>query len=103
MIALITPTLSSHTISTPHTKGGAQMDPLDYDKTLFYTHRLACDDLIYMMYDTKDDFLSKKIERFLKAFVNENDLQKVEKKRQILIAYLDHAVTASPTEIKLFQ
>lgn len=71
-----------------------------YDQTLFYTHRLACDDLLYIMYHTNDDLLSRKIERFIKSFVAEKDLTVVEGKRQDLINYLEHAVNVTEPEME---
>jgi hypothetical protein len=71
-----------------------------YDQTLFYTHRLACDDLLYIMYDTNDDFLSRRIERFIKSFISEKDLTIVETFRQDLISYLEHAVNVTEPEME---
>lgn len=74
------------------------MDSIDYDKTLFFTHRLACEDLIFMMQQTEDDFLAKKIERFVNSFLREPDLQKVDETREDLMYYLDHVFEKQGTE-----
>lgn len=75
----------------------------DYDQALFYTHRLACDELIHVMQRTEDDFLAKKIERFIRAFLCEEELEKAEEKREELMNYLDHVYreNAGITEIYL--
>jgi len=62
----------------------------DYDKALFYLHRMACDGLIQLMEATEDDFLSKKIEKFIDAFMLEPDFSTVENQYNALISYLDH-------------
>jgi hypothetical protein len=79
------------------------MDINDYDKTLFFAHRLACDDLTFMMDETDDDLLSKKIERFVNAFLHEPDLETVDNRREDLLYYLDHVFeTQNPTNEIIF-
>lgn len=66
------------------------MNIRDYDETLFCLHRMACDELIHVMHETEDDFLAKKIEKFVSAFMLDPDFSAVEKKHYALLEYLDH-------------
>ncbi|TDQ35421.1 YhdB family protein [Aureibacillus halotolerans] len=67
------------------------MSTLDYDKALYYMNRLQLDDLLVLMIRTNDDFLSKKIERYLHALYYETDYQLVERQQDSLYHYLDNA------------
>lgn len=67
------------------------MDWLDYDRALFYTHRSQWDNLLLLMVKTSDDLLSKKIEHFLHAYHFERDYATLEKKLYALLQYIDHA------------
>lgn len=67
------------------------MNMMDYDRALYYTHRSQWDNLLVLMVRTKDDFLSKKIEKFLHAYHFEHDYSILEKKLNALLRYIDHA------------
>lgn len=73
-------------------KGGMNVETVDYDKALYYTHRSQWDNLLILMVRTKDDLLSKRIEQFLHAYNFENNYAEVEKKLYSLLRYIDHAV-----------
>lgn len=75
------------------------MDILDYDRALFYTHRSEWDNLLLLMVRTKDDFLSKKIEQFLKAYEFSGDYKIIERKLYALLRYIDHANTVFSQEM----
>ncbi len=62
----------------------------EYDATLFYLHRMACNELMTIMTAAEDDILAKKIEKFVKAFLYDSDFSKVEKAYDSLLHYLDH-------------
>jgi hypothetical protein len=82
----------SYTILNSYIKGGDfQMNKLDYDRALYYTHRSEWDNLLILMVRTKDQFLSKKIEHFLHAYNFEKDYSVIEKKLYSLLRYIDHA------------
>lgn len=67
----------------------------EYDATLFYLHRMACPELLSIMTNTSDDFLAKKIETFVKAFMYEPDVIKVEEAYESLLRYLDHVFVSN--------
>ena len=79
-------------------EGGITMMSHDYDAALFYLHRMACGELIHLMTLTKDDFLSKKIEKFVKDFMYEPEFSVVEKSYDSLLSYLDHVFLAEIEE-----
>ncbi|MFA8439522.1 YhdB family protein [Pueribacillus sp. YX66] len=66
------------------------MQTHEYDATLFYLHRMACTELMTIMTLTADDFLAKKIENFVKAYMYDPDFTKVERAYNSLLRYLDH-------------
>ena len=63
----------------------------DYKKALLLTQYLRWDDLIILMVQTKDQILSKKIERFLHAYKFEYDYPVIEKYLIKLLDYIDFA------------
>ncbi|MGG3739075.1 YhdB family protein [Aeribacillus pallidus] len=67
------------------------MNKVDYDRALYYTHRSEWDNLLILMVRTKDDFLSKKIEHFLRAYQFSHDYSVIERKLYALLRYIDHA------------
>ncbi len=67
------------------------MNKADYDRALYYACRSEWDNLLILMVRTKDDFLSKKIERFLHAFYFQHDSKTVEKYLFELLQYADYA------------
>jgi hypothetical protein len=78
-------------ISTPIKEESKQMNKLDYDRALYYTHRSEWDNLLILMVRTKDQFLSKKIEHFLHAYNFEDDYSVIQKNLFSLLRYIDHA------------
>ncbi len=64
----------------------------DYDKALYYTLWGQWDELLILMVRTKDDFLSKKIEKFLNAYHYSLDEEKIMRTHDQLLYYLDHAM-----------
>lgn len=64
---------------------------LDYDRALYYTHRSEWDNLIILMTRTKDDMLSKRIERFLHAYYFSRDYSLIERQLFSLLRFLEHA------------
>lgn len=64
----------------------------DYDKALYYTLWGQWDELLILMVRTKDDFLSKKIEKFLNAYHYSLDEEKIMRTHNQLLYYLDHAM-----------
>lgn len=72
-------------------EGGVLMEKNDYDRALFCTHRSDWDNLTILMVQTKDQFLSKKIEHFLHVYHFETDYTIVQAKLYSLFRYLDHA------------
>jgi len=64
---------------------------LDYDRALYYTHRSEWDNLIVLMVRTKDDMLSKRIERFLHAYYFSKDYSLIERQLFSLLRFLEHA------------
>ena len=73
-------------------KGGSKMDiSLDYDRALYYTYRSEWDNLIILMVRTKDNMLSKRIERFMHAYNFSKDYSLIERQLYSLLRYLDHA------------
>lgn len=64
---------------------------IDYDKALYYTHRSEWDNLIILMVRTKDDMLSKRIERFLHAYYFSKDYTLIERQLFSLLRFLEHA------------
>ncbi len=79
----------SHTIYTSISK---EMNVMDYDKALYYTHRSQWDNLLILMTRTDDDFLSKKIEQFLHAYNFSKDYILVQQHFVSLVRYIDHAI-----------
>ncbi|WP_018664094.1 YhdB family protein [Heyndrickxia acidiproducens] len=73
------------------------MNPIDYDRALYYTHRSQWDNLLILMVRTKDDFLSKKIEHVLHAYHFSHDYAVIEHCLYGLFRYLDHASEVSET------
>lgn len=72
----------------------------DYERVLYYTMWGHWDDLFNLMIRTKDDFLSKKIEKFLSAYhysPNEDDILL---KHEYLMQYIDHALTSQLITLK---
>jgi hypothetical protein len=67
------------------------MMKVDYDRALYYTHRSEWDNLLILMVRTSDNFLAKKIERFLHAYNFEKDYSIIEKHLYSLLRYIDHA------------
>ncbi|WP_033829610.1 YhdB family protein [Bacillus andreraoultii] len=67
------------------------MNKADYDRALFYTYRSQWDNLLILMVRTKDDILSKKIERFLHAYYYQKDDLIVEEHLYNLLQYVDYA------------
>ncbi|KHD84116.1 YhdB family protein [Heyndrickxia ginsengihumi] len=67
------------------------MNPLDYDRALYYTHRSQWDNLLILMVRTKDHFLSKKIEQVLHAYYFSHDYSIIERRLYSLFRYIDHA------------
>ena len=65
---------------------------LDYDKALYYTLWGQWDELLVLMVRTKDDILSKKIEKFLNAYHYSLEEEKIIQSHDQLIYYLDHAM-----------
>ena len=80
-------------------KEGLQLNTVDYDKALYFTHRSQWDNLLILMVRTKDDFLSKKIEHFLHAYNFEKDYSVIEKNLYALLRYIDHASAESIEEL----
>lgn len=78
------------------------MNPVDYDKALYYTHRSQWDNLLILMIRTKDHFLSKKIENFLHAYNFSKDYTVIEKNLHSLLRYIDHAVDMNEIETTYF-
>ncbi|RBW69485.1 YhdB family protein [Bacillus taeanensis] len=72
------------------------MDITDYDKTLYYLHRLDCYELLNLMSRTDDDLLSKKIEKFVQSYMHEPQFFKVKKTQESLLVYLDHCFSTTP-------
>lgn len=64
----------------------------DYDKALYYTLWGQWDELLVLMVRTKDDILSKKIEKFLNAYHYSLEEEKIIQSHDQLIYYLDHAM-----------
>lgn len=64
----------------------------DYDKALYYTLWGQWDDLLVLMVRTKDDILSKKIERFLNDYHYSMDHSEVLSSHDTLLYYLEHAM-----------
>lgn len=62
----------------------------EYDATLFYLHRMACEELTTVMKITKDDMLAKKIENLVAAFMYDPEITNVESAYEALLSYLDH-------------
>ncbi|RST75119.1 hypothetical protein D4T97_007605 [Siminovitchia acidinfaciens] len=84
-------------MATPKKEG---VKLLDYDKALYYTHRSEWDNLIVLMVRTKDDMLSKRIERFLHAYYFSRDYSLIERQLFSLLRFLEYAATATDnTEI----
>jgi len=67
------------------------MNKADYDRALHYTYHSQWDNLLILMVRTKDDFLSKKIERFLHSYYFQLDISQVESDLYSLLQYVDHA------------
>ncbi len=67
------------------------MNKADYDRALHYTYHSQWDNLLILMVRTKDDLLSKKIERFLHAYYFLSDYNQVEEKLYSLLQYVDYA------------
>lgn len=64
---------------------------MDYDRALYYTHRSEWDNLIVLMVRTKDNMLSKRIERFMHAYQFSRDYTLIERQLFSLLRYIDHA------------
>lgn len=64
----------------------------DYDKALYYTLWGHWDDLFILMTRTEDDLLSKKIHQFLTAYHFSYDREKILRKHDELLYYVDHAM-----------
>ena len=77
-----------------------QMNKVDYDRALYYTHRSEWDNLLILMVRTNDQFLSKKIEHFLHAYNFEKDYTVIEQHLYSLLSYIDYANHLSENEIK---
>lgn len=75
------------------------MDIPDYDKALYYTLWGQWDDLLVLMVRTKDDLLSKKIQKFLNAYHFAKDQQIVLKCHEDLLLYVDHAMKHEQTYV----
>lgn len=73
------------------------MDIHDYDKALYYAHRSEWHELLVLMVNTEDHFLSKKIERFLHAYSYSSDYSDIERKLYALLRYLDFAIEKMDT------
>ncbi|MDY7045220.1 YhdB family protein [Virgibacillus sp. M23] len=73
------------------------MDIPDYDKALYYTLWGQWDDLLVLMVRTKDDLLSKKIQRFLHAYHYSIEERKIMNSHDNLLYYLDHAMKHEPS------
>ncbi|PKR86617.1 YhdB family protein [Heyndrickxia camelliae] len=67
------------------------MNSVDYDRALYYTHRSQWDNLLILMVRTKDDMLSKRIERLLHAYHFSHDYSVIERNLYSLLRYIDHA------------
>lgn len=67
------------------------MNKADYDRALYYTYRSEWDNLLILMVRTKDNFLSKKIEKFLHAYYFQADDSVVKDHLYSLLHYIDHA------------
>jgi hypothetical protein len=72
------------------------LDITDYDKALYYTHHCACIDLSILMMKTEDDILSKRIEQFVHAFIQETEFMKVKEARDTLLSYIDYVYRIEP-------
>ena len=81
----------SRKIGVPLQKEGNQVNKVDYDRALYYTHRSEWDNLLILMVRTKDDLLSKRIEHFLHAYHFSNDYTVVERNLYTLLRYIEHA------------
>jgi hypothetical protein len=75
------------------------MIKMDYDRALYYTHRSEWDNLLILMVRTTDNFLTKKIERFLHAYNFEKDYSIIEKHLYSLLRYIDHAIERNEYEV----
>lgn len=80
----------------PAELGGEQLIP-DYDKALYYTLWGQWDELLILMVRTKDDILSKRIEKFLNAYHYSLDEEKILQKHDQLLYYIDHAMQQDST------
>lgn len=69
----------------------------DYDKALYYTLWGQWDELLILMVRTNDDFLSKRIEKFLNAYHYSLDEDKIMRSHDQLLYYLDHAMQQDTT------
>ena len=67
------------------------MNKADYDRALYYTYRSEWDNLLILMVRTKDQILSKKIEKFLHAYYFQTDNAVVKEQLMSLLHYLEHA------------
>lgn len=65
----------------------------DYERVLYYTMWGQWDDLFNLMIRTHDDFLSKRIEKFLSAYHYSSDEQDIMTKHDYLMRYVDHALS----------
>lgn len=75
------------------------MDIPDYDKALYYTLWGQWDDLLVLMVRTKDDLLSKKIQKFLNAYHFAKDKQTILNCHEDLLLYVDHAMKHEQTYV----
>lgn len=64
---------------------------MEYDQALYYTHRSEWDNLLILMVRTEDHFLSKKIEKFLRAYQFSDEYTEIERQLYALLRYLEHA------------
>ncbi|TLS37508.1 YhdB family protein [Pseudalkalibacillus caeni] len=76
------------------------MNITDYDKALYYTHHCSCMELSVLMAQTDDDILSKRIEKFISAFIGENNYRIVACERDSLLKYIDHVYEANPVDLE---
>ncbi len=65
----------------------------DYERSIFYIQHAEWDNLLILMVRTQDQFLAKKIERFLHAFHYIKETESIESHLIELIRYLNYTAT----------
>ncbi len=69
----------------------------DYERSIFYIKHAEWDNLLILMVRTQDQFLAKKIEKFLHSFHYVKSSELIEGNLYNLLHYLDHSAKVSET------